>query len=78
MVKFLVQLNFFNRPHDRVPLKEMKADWKACLDNKVGFKVRCRQPLLKKCHGSVVRSLEHLIHFTIQHLICENLSSLFP
>ncbi|KAJ9672134.1 hypothetical protein PVL29_025680 [Vitis rotundifolia] len=26
------------RPHDRVPLKEMKADWKACLDNKVGFK----------------------------------------
>lgn len=27
------------RPHDRVPLKEMKADWHACLDNKVGFKV---------------------------------------
>jgi hypothetical protein len=27
------------RPHDRVPLKEMKADWRACLDNKVGFKV---------------------------------------
>ncbi|OIW04054.1 hypothetical protein TanjilG_24165 [Lupinus angustifolius] len=26
------------RPHDRVPLKEMKADWIACLDNKVGFK----------------------------------------
>ncbi|KAK7263524.1 hypothetical protein RJT34_31115 [Clitoria ternatea] len=26
------------RPHDRVPLKEMKADWQACLDNKVGFK----------------------------------------
>ncbi|RVW99573.1 putative aconitate hydratase, cytoplasmic [Vitis vinifera] len=26
------------RPHDRVPLKEMKTDWKACLDNKVGFK----------------------------------------
>ncbi|XP_073008649.1 putative aconitate hydratase, cytoplasmic [Typha latifolia] len=26
------------RPHDRVPLKEMKADWHACLDNKVGFK----------------------------------------
>ncbi|KAL5130602.1 Aconitate hydratase, cytoplasmic [Glycine soja] len=25
-------------PHDRVPLKEMKADWHACLDNKVGFK----------------------------------------
>ncbi|XP_042514227.1 aconitate hydratase, cytoplasmic [Macadamia integrifolia] len=26
------------RPHDRVPVKEMKADWHACLDNKVGFK----------------------------------------
>ncbi|URE31448.1 Aconitate hydratase [Musa troglodytarum] len=26
------------RPHDRVPLKEMKSDWQTCLDNKVGFK----------------------------------------
>ncbi|PON68728.1 Aconitase/Iron-responsive element-binding protein [Parasponia andersonii] len=26
------------RPHDHVPLKEMKADWHSCLDNKVGFK----------------------------------------
>ncbi|KAL6606950.1 hypothetical protein ACP70R_042603 [Stipagrostis hirtigluma subsp. patula] len=26
------------RPYDRVPLKEMKSDWHACLDNKVGFK----------------------------------------
>ncbi|XP_020591270.1 putative aconitate hydratase, cytoplasmic isoform X2 [Phalaenopsis equestris] len=26
------------RPHDRVPLKEMKADWHSCLDSKVGFK----------------------------------------
>ncbi|KAG7970028.1 hypothetical protein I3843_07G061700 [Carya illinoinensis] len=26
------------RPHDRVPLREMKADWFACLDNRVGFK----------------------------------------
>ncbi|KAH9563288.1 hypothetical protein CY35_05G118200 [Sphagnum magellanicum] len=26
------------RPHDRVTLKDMKADWQACLDNKVGFK----------------------------------------
>ncbi|KAI8011238.1 hypothetical protein LOK49_LG06G01411 [Camellia lanceoleosa] len=25
------------RPHDRVPLKEMKADWHSCLDRKVGF-----------------------------------------
>lgn len=29
----------FHRPHDRVPLKEMKADWHSCLDSKVGFKV---------------------------------------
>ncbi|KAL5706307.1 aconitate hydratase [Ranunculus cassubicifolius] len=26
------------RPHDRVLLSEMKTDWHACLDNKVGFK----------------------------------------
>lgn len=26
------------RPNDRVPLKDMKADWLACLDNKLGFK----------------------------------------
>ncbi|XP_048318875.2 aconitate hydratase, cytoplasmic-like isoform X2 [Ziziphus jujuba] len=26
------------RPHDRVPLRDMKADWQACLNNKVGFK----------------------------------------
>ncbi|KAG4386585.1 hypothetical protein GLYMA_11G080600v4 [Glycine max] len=26
------------RPHDRVPLREMKVDWHACLNNKVGFK----------------------------------------
>ncbi|XP_019462415.1 PREDICTED: aconitate hydratase, cytoplasmic-like isoform X2 [Lupinus angustifolius] len=26
------------RPIDRVPLKDMKADWHACLDNKVGLK----------------------------------------
>jgi len=26
------------RPHDRVKLKDMKVDWQACLDNKVGFK----------------------------------------
>lgn len=28
-----------DRPHDRVSVKEMKADWHSCLDNKVGFKV---------------------------------------
>ncbi|KAH7546725.1 hypothetical protein FEM48_Zijuj01G0232000 [Ziziphus jujuba var. spinosa] len=26
------------RPHDRVPLKDMKTDWQACLDSQVGFK----------------------------------------
>ncbi|CAN6275001.1 unnamed protein product [Urochloa humidicola] len=26
------------RPHDLVPLKEMKSDWHSCLDNKVSFK----------------------------------------
>ncbi|KAJ6687365.1 ACONITATE HYDRATASE [Salix koriyanagi] len=26
------------RPHDQVTLREMKADWHACLDNRVGFK----------------------------------------
>ncbi|XP_020255307.1 uncharacterized protein LOC109832296 isoform X2 [Asparagus officinalis] len=26
------------RPHGQVPLKEMKTDWHACLDNKMGFK----------------------------------------
>ncbi|KAH6795775.1 hypothetical protein C2S51_036761 [Perilla frutescens var. frutescens] len=26
------------RPHDRVPLKNVKTDWHSCLDNKVGFK----------------------------------------
>ncbi|PON51493.1 Aconitase/Iron-responsive element-binding protein [Parasponia andersonii] len=26
------------RPHDQVPLKDMKVDWHACLDNRVGFK----------------------------------------
>ncbi|KAI8552820.1 hypothetical protein RHMOL_Rhmol06G0297900 [Rhododendron molle] len=26
------------RPHDRVALKDMKADWRSCLDSKLGFK----------------------------------------
>lgn len=30
---------FFCRPHDRVLLKDMQADWHSCLDSKVGFKV---------------------------------------
>ncbi|THF95429.1 hypothetical protein TEA_014340 [Camellia sinensis var. sinensis] len=28
------------RPHDQVPLEEMKMDWHSCLDNKVGFNVK--------------------------------------
>jgi hypothetical protein len=32
-------LLFLVRPHDRVLVKEMKADWHSCLDNKIGFKV---------------------------------------
>lgn len=28
-----------HRPNDRVPLKDMKDDWHACLNNKLGFKV---------------------------------------
>jgi len=37
---FLIYIfTFPDRPHDRVPLKEMKSDWHSCLDNKVGFKV---------------------------------------
>ncbi|KAL2328350.1 hypothetical protein Fmac_021777 [Flemingia macrophylla] len=40
------------RPHDRVPLKEMKADWHACLDNKVGFKGFA---IPKEAHGKVAK-----------------------
>ncbi|KAK2379950.1 putative aconitate hydratase, cytoplasmic [Trifolium repens] len=40
------------RPHDRVPLKEMKADWHACLDNKVGFKGFA---IPKELQGKVVK-----------------------
>jgi len=39
MIYFDIINDIFCRPHDRVSLKEMKADWHACLDNKVGFKV---------------------------------------
>ncbi|KAJ0024447.1 hypothetical protein Pint_07245 [Pistacia integerrima] len=30
--------NFFSLPHDWVALKDMKADWHACLNNPIGFK----------------------------------------
>ena len=40
-----------DRPHDRVSLKEMKADWQSCLDNKVGFKVR---PIFYKCFDAKI------------------------
>ena len=39
--------SLFDRPHDRVPLKEMKADWNACLNNKVGFKVNASDTLFE-------------------------------
>ncbi|XP_048327357.2 aconitate hydratase, cytoplasmic [Ziziphus jujuba] len=44
------------RPHDRVPLKEMKADWHACLDNKVGFKGFA---IPKEAQGKVVKFSFH-------------------
>ncbi|KAL7242803.1 hypothetical protein ACSBR1_015235 [Camellia fascicularis] len=52
----LTILTLINRPHDRVPLKEMKVDWHSCLDNKIGFKGfanQKRQPA-ELNHGSVV------------------------
>ncbi|KVI08747.1 Aconitase/3-isopropylmalate dehydratase large subunit, alpha/beta/alpha, partial [Cynara cardunculus var. scolymus] len=36
-------------PHDQVLLNEMKADWHACLDNKVGFKIPAQLR-----HGDIV------------------------
>ena len=27
------------RPHDKVPVSDMKADFSSCLNNKIGFKV---------------------------------------
>ncbi|KAB5547568.1 hypothetical protein DKX38_010974 [Salix brachista] len=38
------------RPYDRVTLREMKADWHACLDNRVGFKGFA---ILKESQGKV-------------------------
>ncbi|CAI7923422.1 unnamed protein product [Closterium sp. NIES-54] len=40
------------RPHDRVPLRSMKEDWQACLDNPVGFKGFA---LPKEQQGKVVK-----------------------
>ncbi|CAL5391210.1 unnamed protein product [Camellia sinensis] len=42
------------RPHDRVPLKEMKADWHSCLDNKVGFNVTVALLYHKRYRTNVV------------------------
>ncbi|KAK1304755.1 hypothetical protein QJS10_CPB11g01344 [Acorus calamus] len=44
------------RPHDRVPLREMKADWQSCLDSKVGFK-GFKVP--KEVQGKVVKFSYH-------------------
>ncbi|KAF7036287.1 hypothetical protein CFC21_046998 [Triticum aestivum] len=40
------------RPHDRVPLKEMKSDWHACLGNEVGFK---GYAVPKEQHNKIVK-----------------------
>ncbi|XP_020276119.1 aconitate hydratase, cytoplasmic isoform X1 [Asparagus officinalis] len=44
------------RPHDRVLLKEMKTDWHACLDNKMGFKGFA---VPKESQGKVVKFSFH-------------------
>ncbi|RWW81811.1 hypothetical protein BHE74_00009762 [Ensete ventricosum] len=49
-----------DRPHDRVPLREMKADWHSCLDSKVGFKVRT------KARSAVVIKVRHIVLY--QHI----------
>lgn len=46
LITFILYAQY--RPHDRVPLKEMKADWHSCLDNRVGFKVRTLLSVPKK------------------------------
>ncbi|GKV42686.1 hypothetical protein SLEP1_g50066 [Rubroshorea leprosula] len=45
------------RPHDRVPLKDMKADWHACLDNSVGFKVNATTFIVGSSEFSCIRIL---------------------
>ncbi|KAI3415139.1 Protein kinase domain-containing protein [Psidium guajava] len=52
------------RPHDRVPLKEMKADWHACLDNKVGFKGFA---VPKESQGKVAEFTFHGTPAQLQH-----------
>jgi len=50
------------RPHDRVPLKEMKSDWHACLDNKVGFKVTAWLYTICFCMTFASSDVTTLIH----------------
>ncbi|KAL3723687.1 hypothetical protein ACJRO7_035800 [Eucalyptus globulus] len=52
------------RPHDRVPLKEMKADWHACLDNRVGFKGFA---VAKESQGKVVEFTFHGTPAQLRH-----------
>ncbi|KAL5664657.1 hypothetical protein ACJX0J_024765, partial [Zea mays] len=52
------------RPHDRVPLKEMKSDWHACLDNEVGFK---GYAVPKEQQGKVVKFNFHGRPAEIKH-----------
>jgi hypothetical protein len=50
-------MNFINRPHDRVTLKNMKSDWLSCLDSDVGFKVMFSLWVATYCVLKVVFSL---------------------
>nr|WMP39830.1 aconitate hydratase [Physalis pubescens] len=52
------------RPHDRVPLKEMKSDWHSCLDNKVGFKGFA---VPKDAQEKVVKFSFHGQHAELKH-----------
>nr|CAB3454447.1 unnamed protein product [Digitaria exilis] len=52
------------RPHDRVALKDMKADWHACLGNKVGFK---GFGVPKEQHDKVVKFAFHGQPAEIRH-----------
>ena len=52
------------RPHDRVSVSDMKADFQQCLDNKVGFK-GFHIPSEKQCKQSSFTFNDE--NFTIKH-----------
>ncbi|KAH7576748.1 hypothetical protein JRO89_XS01G0140900 [Xanthoceras sorbifolium] len=47
------------RPHDRVPLKDMKADWHLCLNNKLGFKIKEGFAVPKEAQDKVAKFSFH-------------------